>query len=1462
MKTIPPKIDDRTFSKLMGDIRDLIPRYTPEWAGNDDKDPGVALLKIFTHMTENVIHRFNQVPHKNFVAFLDMLGIKLLPAQPARVPVTFYLAKGTDKEILIPARTQTSTKKTDEHEKLTFETEKNLLAIPSLLKKVFSIDPEKDAIYTPPPGFLEASLQVERSYTIVSSPSVGSKDFQLDHVTDLKEGDFLRIGNGVNIEYGIVSGISGMIIKIEDTLLFSHPAGTPVEKVTKFNLFEGKNMQEHSLYIGHKDLFNVKSTAQFILSITHREGTQTGIDPLEVSWEYWGEVKGEEEARWVKFNPVDLSRGLSIDGDIYLNKMQEGEIKEREINGIKSRWIRCILDKSLPVNESRILPRLDNITFRVLSSGEKILPDLAFNNDTPLDTTLPFTPFGKEPRMFDNFSIASKEAFSKKGGRIEIEADVEQRGILGPTTAISAYKYLFCWDDIIREGNYDALNELLRNIRSFEKNFIANTEKNKQNIYANIIKVFARGTYGRLVEVEIDPGGEAEWKDHGFPPDTKIAAASAPSVIHYPLNSAGSPFLEENISVFARAENGHLVEWFYDGSQEQWMDHETPGEGIDVCFDPFSIYADDTGGNKVISVFATGSDGHLYEFNQIYNGNVGINGWKDCNKPSDTDLDSSPYAVRYEPDSENRIEIWIKGKNGQLYQLRLDSVERNNESDWICHNSPEDENVASRPFALLSKGNVLTVYIKGDKDNLLKYSVSGWKTLPDKPDGLIVHSSPHGYFDDGLQENHIFIRSDDNNLWEVKDPVEDDERKCEWKEHESPPNIKLNYSPWYERCVFSASMANSILSRVINSHETWNEYKDPMETALTPVLSWEYWNSKGWAVLKGLKDETSHFLKSGTIDFPLPADIEETEIAGQKSFWIRARIVGGDYGRESFSLVKDKETEEQKLIFSKESIRPPIINKLTISYDLETEQYPQHCTTYNNLAYLDQTDANKIVDKYYYPFVKLEERYKTLYLGFEKYFKDGPVRIFFLANELTFTDEQKPKMEWTYSKKNDWCELDHYDGTEGLIMAEILELLGPSDFSARTEFGSYLYWIKGSLTKGEYEEWPLLEGIYPNTTWALQAETIKDETPGSGNGEPDQIFKFLKIPVLNGEIVRIREILSEEEKLSLKTASGEDAIHEVKDDKGNVIETWVLWSEVPDFFDSKENSRHYTLDHATGEIQFGDGINGMIPQTGENNIKAFSYRWGGGKQGNVRAGDIKTLKSPVSGVDSVSNATAADGGADTVTLDRMLEVGPARISHRNRAVTVDDFEWLAMEASRKLAKVRCLPNTNNKMEKETGWVTVIIVPDSPDDEPSPSLELKRKVKQYLEEHCVNTISSANHVHVTGPWYLKISVSMDVFIPSIDAAGEVERKVNKKLRAFFHPLTGGPEGKGWDFGRDVSVSDLYAIIEKIQGVDHIENLKFAYNETEDGDIVNVKSEFLVANGIHDVNLQLVKGDGNL
>ncbi len=122
----------------------------------------------------------------------------------------------------------------------------------------------------------------------------------------------------------------------------------------------------------------------------------------------------------------------------------------------------------------------------------------------------------------------------------------------------------------------------------------------------------------------------------------------------------------------------------------------------------------------------------------------------------------------------------------------------------------------------------------------------------------------------------------------------------------------------------------------------------------------------------------------------------------------------------------------------------------------------------------------------------------------------------------------------------------------------------------------------------------------------------------------------------------------------------------------------MRWHEVADFYGSGPRSRHYVLDHLTGEMRFGDGLNGLIPPAGIGNIRLGALSNRRGKAGNRPAGTIVQLKTTVPYVDKVTNTEAAAGGADAETLDSLLERAPRTLRHGNRAVTVEDYEDLAM----------------------------------------------------------------------------------------------------------------------------------------------------------------------------------------
>lgn len=69
--------DDLDFEELMKEAKSLIPVYAPEWTNHNPSDPGITLVELFAWLCEMIIYRINQVPEKNYLRFLNLLGIQL-----------------------------------------------------------------------------------------------------------------------------------------------------------------------------------------------------------------------------------------------------------------------------------------------------------------------------------------------------------------------------------------------------------------------------------------------------------------------------------------------------------------------------------------------------------------------------------------------------------------------------------------------------------------------------------------------------------------------------------------------------------------------------------------------------------------------------------------------------------------------------------------------------------------------------------------------------------------------------------------------------------------------------------------------------------------------------------------------------------------------------------------------------------------------------------------------------------------------------------------------------------------------------------------------------------------------------------------------------------------------------------------------------------------------------------------
>ncbi len=362
------------------------------------------------------------------------------------------------------------------------------------------------------------------------------------------------------------------------------------------------------------------------------------------------------------------------------------------------------------------------------------------------------------------------------------------------------------------------------------------------------------------------------------------------------------------------------------------------------------------------------------------------------------------------------------------------------------------------------------------------------------------------------------------------------------------------------------------------------------------------------------------------------------------------------------------------------------------------------------------------------------------------------------------------------------------------------------------------------------------------TVGASQSIIIRNERLGISDGTSGQIFQLQGFPILSRR---------EDEYILVNSPGGLPR----------------KWQEVKDFASSTPEDLHYTIDSLTGKVQFGPLIRepdslkhqtqvrsriqkpwsedlrklnsniegqalehqyGAIPPRGSE-IRIVAYRTGGGRKGNVKSGSLRFLKSAVPYVTKVDNHQSARNGADAETLDQAVMRAPQILRTRDRAVTAEDFEVLAKLAVKgAIAHVRCLQPTSSR---DAGIVRLLIVPQANTDALTQGLgidpekfaltnALQQQILSYLNERRLLGVQ----VQLQQPEYIGVVVRAQVAIePAYDypsAQQEILFNLRVALYRYLNPLVGGPEGKGWPFGRPVYPSDIVALLQQTPGVRYL------------------------------------------
>ena len=104
MFPVIPQLDDRNFRQILNEALARVRVHNPEWTNLNESDPGVTILELFAFMTESLLYRSNQIPDRNRLKFLQLLGIPLQPPAAATGVIEISNERGPLETITMPAQ--------------------------------------------------------------------------------------------------------------------------------------------------------------------------------------------------------------------------------------------------------------------------------------------------------------------------------------------------------------------------------------------------------------------------------------------------------------------------------------------------------------------------------------------------------------------------------------------------------------------------------------------------------------------------------------------------------------------------------------------------------------------------------------------------------------------------------------------------------------------------------------------------------------------------------------------------------------------------------------------------------------------------------------------------------------------------------------------------------------------------------------------------------------------------------------------------------------------------------------------------------------------------------------------------------------------------------------------------------------------------------------------------------------
>jgi hypothetical protein len=225
---------------------------------------------------------------------------------------------------------------------------------------------------------------------------------------------------------------------------------------------------------------------------------------------------------------------------------------------------------------------------------------------------------------------------------------------------------------------------------------------------------------------------------------------------------------------------------------------------------------------------------------------------------------------------------------------------------------------------------------------------------------------------------------------------------------------------------------------------------------------------------------------------------------------------------------------------------------------------------------------------------------------------------------------------------------------------------------------------------------------------------------------------------------------------------------------------------------------------------------------------------------SIAPGSIKELAVTSPGIDAVLQQQASFGGAIRESESEYVTRVSERLRHKNRVVTVYDYEHVITDKFPEVFKVKCFPNmsSNDTQYLHPGNVLIAVIAQLENREttefqfPKLNAVLLRKIETYVKK----LSSACATIEVINPVYEEIQVRGSIVLKRDLSQVNAVYNVNKAISDFISPWS--KNGNTTCFGWKIQLSELQQYIRALPQVEYITDFSVLHKTSNDSRTYNL------------------------